>query len=64
METLVLKYGVRDGQAMASTEVQQQNIALVQIREAILSSHDPQGAQMGMQTFSWKKLYSILIYFI
>lgn len=52
METLVLKYGVRDGQAMASTEVQQQNIALVQIREAILSSHDPQGAQMGMQTFS------------
>uniref|UniRef100_A0A3B4ARS2 Uncharacterized protein n=1 Tax=Periophthalmus magnuspinnatus TaxID=409849 RepID=A0A3B4ARS2_9GOBI len=41
MDTLVLEHGVHYGQIVASTEVQLQNNAQVQIREAVLPNHAP-----------------------
>ena len=43
MDTLMLEHGVRYGQTVTSTEVQQQNTTRVQIGEAIPLNHTPPG---------------------
>ncbi|KAK3522425.1 hypothetical protein QTP86_010644 [Hemibagrus guttatus] len=53
MGTLMLEHGVHYGQAVISTEVQQQDTTLVQIRGAIPPNHAPPGitviAHMGVE---------------
>ena len=43
MDTLMLEHGVCYGQTVTSTEVQQQNTTLVQIRQAVPPNHAPPG---------------------
>ena len=43
MDTLMFEHGVRNGQTVTSTEVQQQNNTRVQIREAVPPNHTPPG---------------------
>ena len=43
MDTLMLEHGVCCGQPVTSTEIQQQNIAQVQIGEAVPPNHTPPG---------------------
>ena len=55
METLMLEHGIRYGQTVTSTEVQQQNTTRVQIGEAVPPSHTPPGNTVtegvGRQSF-------------